>query len=91
MMFDLTFRGVAVVTDDGRRLTYSELASACDKWVGHVPRRSLVFLLVKNNLESLIAYVGALRNGIVPLMLDADIDQSLLKRFIETYKLDESK
>ena len=85
-LYDLAFQGVAVVSDDGRQLTYSELAAACDKWATHVPRRSLVFLLVKNNLASLIAYVGALRNGIVPLMLDADIDHGLLESFVEAYK-----
>ena len=85
-MYRLDFDGVAVVSDDGRKLTYSELANACDKWAGCVTRRSLVFLLVKNNLNSLIAYVGALRNGIVPLMLDADINRELLDRFLEAYR-----
>ena len=85
-MYSLDFDGTAVVSDDGRQLTYSELAVACDKWATMVPRRSLVFLLVKNNLESLIAYVGALRNGIVPLMLDADIDGSLLQQFLDAYR-----
>ena len=85
-MYRLDYNGIAVVSDDGRQLSYSELADACDKWAGDLPRRSLVFLLVKNNLNSLIAYVGALRNGIVPLMLDADIDRSLLERFREAYR-----
>lgn len=85
-MYRLDFDGIAVVSDDGRKLTYSELANACDKWAGNVPRRALVFLLVKNNLNSLIAYVGAVRNGIVPLMLDADINHDLLDRFLDAYR-----
>ena len=85
-LYDLGFPGKAVVTDDGRSLTYAQLAAECDKWAVDAPPRSLVFLLVKNNLESLIAYIACLRNRIVPLMLDADIDKELLTHFIEVYQ-----
>ena len=85
-LYGLKFPGTAVVTDDGRTLTYAQLAAECDKWALDAPPRSLVFLLVKNNLESLIAYVACLRNKVVPLMLDSDIDKELLAHFIEVYK-----
>jgi acyl-CoA synthetase (AMP-forming)/AMP-acid ligase II len=59
-----------------------------DEWAAKVPTRSLVFLLVGNNLDSLVAYVACLNHGIVPLMLDAKIDGLLLQRFIEVYRPD---
>ena len=87
-MFGLDLPGTAVVTDDGREVSYAELKRMTDEWAAKVPQRSLVFLLVGNNLDSLVAYVACLNHGIVPLMLDAHIDGQLLQRFIEVYRPD---
>ena len=87
-LFGLDLPGTAVVTDDGREVSYTELKRMTDEWAAKVPQRSLVFLLVGNNLDSLVAYVACLNHGIVPLMLDAHIDGQLLRRFIEIYRPD---
>ena len=87
-LFSLDFDGTAVVTDDGRFIGYAELKRMTDEWAAKVPARSLVFLLVGNNLDSLISYVGCLNHGIVPLMLDVKIDGQLLQRFKEIYRPD---
>ena len=84
-VFCLDFDGVAVVTNDGRTVRYAELKRMTDEWAAKVPPRSLVFLLVGNNLDSLVAYVACLNHGIVPLMLDAKIDAQLLQRFKDIY------
>lgn len=87
-LFSLDFSGTAVVADDGRVVSYAELKRMTDEWAARVPSRSLVFLLVGNNLDSLVAYAACLNHGIVPLMLDAKIDEQLLQRFIEVYRPD---
>lgn len=86
LLFPLEFNGFSVIADDGRALSYGDLKRLSDAWAEAIPPRSLVFLLAGNNLESLVAYVGALNCGIVPLMLDAKIDRALLKRFDELYQ-----
>ena len=88
LLFSLDFNGTAVITDGGRTVDYAELQRLSDEWAAKVPQRSLVFLLVGNNLDSLVAYVACLNHGIVPLMLDAHIDGQLLQRFIEIYHPD---
>ena len=87
-VFSLDFDGVAVVTNDGRTVRYAELKRMTDEWAARVPPRSLVFLLVGNNIDSLVAYVACLNHGIVPLMLDAKIDGQLLQRFVDVYHPD---
>lgn len=84
-LFDLSSNRTAVLLDNGRFVSYSELKRLSEEWAANVPSRSLVFLLVGNNLDSLVAYVACLNNGIVPLMLDAKIDSELLNRFTEIY------
>ena len=51
-LFRLDFEGTAVVTDDGRRVSYAELRQLTDAWAAKVPPRSLVFLLVGNNFDA---------------------------------------
>ena len=87
-LFSLDFSGTAIVTDDGRSVSYAELKQLTGEWATKVPSRSLVFLLVGNNLDSLIAYVACLNHGIVQLMLDAHIDKQLFQRFEEIYHPD---
>lgn len=87
-LFSLDFPGTAVVADDGKSISYATLKRLTDEWAARVPSRSLVFLLVGNNLDSLVAYVACLNHGIVPLMLDARIDGQLLQRFIDVYHPD---
>ena len=87
-VFILDFIGTAVITDEGRTVSYAELKNLSDKWAVKVAPRSLVFLLVGNNLDSLVAYVACLNHGIVPLMLDAHIDGQLLQRFMDIYRPD---
>lgn len=87
-LFSLDFSSTAVITDDGKVVSYSELKRMTDEWAARMPPRSLVFLLVSNNLDSLVAYVACLNHGIVPLMLDAKIDVQLLQRFKDIYRPD---
>jgi acyl-coenzyme A synthetase/AMP-(fatty) acid ligase len=87
-LFNFDFEGTAVVTDGGRIVSYAELKRLTDAWTAEIPQRSLVFLLVGNNLDSLVAYVACLNHGIVPLMIDAHIDAQLLQRFKEIYHPD---
>ena len=87
-LFSLDFKGTAVITDEGRTVDYAELKRLSGEWAAEIPPRSLVFLLVGNNLDSLVAYVACLNHGIVPLMLDAHIDGQLLQRFKEIYRPD---
>lgn len=85
-LFPLNFDGTAVITDDGRSVSYAGLRELCDAWNPAVAPRSLVFLLVANTLESLVAYVACLRRGAVPLMLAAETDGELLARFRRIYR-----
>ena len=90
MVFDLArFKDMtAVITDDGRQVSYAELRRMTDEWAAKIPPRSLVFLLVGNHLASLVSYVGCLNHGIVPLMLSENIDAALLEELKRKYRPD---
>lgn len=78
----------AVITEDNKNITYSEILFNCDELVKHIKKRCLVLLLSSNTIGSLVGYIGFLNNNIVPLMLDSKIDNSLLQKFLYLYKPD---
>jgi len=75
----------AVVADDGRRLTYQELAYLADVLFAGDDRRALVAITCHNCIEALAVYLGALRAGAPALLLPPELDhgerERLLKRF----------
>lgn len=85
-LFELGFAGSAVVTDDGKSVSYADLNRLTDEWAVSIPPRSLVFLLVGNDLGSLVSYVACLNHGIVPLMLNENIDATILSNLEEAYR-----
>ena len=55
---------VAIVTDDGQTITYADLARRADDFADALgPERRLVLIEAANQLEPLVAYLGALRGG----------------------------
>ncbi len=69
-----------------REYSYSEMVEISDEICGNVGERTLVFCLCSNNKESLFGYVGFIRGGVVPVLLDASIHMDRLKRLIHLYK-----
>lgn len=77
---------IAVIDDDNNQFKYSFFTSFKNDIKSIIPKRSLVFCLCKNNIESLIGYYSFIENKIVPLLLDADINKDLLDNLISIYK-----
>lgn len=76
----------ALIEESGRIWAYDELVDAADRLGGCMEPRSLVFLLCRNCASAVAAYVGALRRGVVPLLLNAEIQEELLGYLLEQYK-----
>ena len=88
MFLDLDKKDVqhmAVVDDSGKSLTYGNLCEFAQQF-GHVlPKRTLIFILAENTIDSLLGYIGSLSNGIVPLVISRNTDSALYNRFREMY------
>ncbi len=86
---DLNHYGMkpALIADDGTSLSYDELCEKGDSFFkDSVEPRSLIFILCSNSLESIVGYVGALRNNIVPVLVDAELTPELFEMLFENYK-----
>lgn len=60
---------VAVVTDGGETLTYRQLLARGDDLLRGAAPRGLLLLLCSNTVASLAVYLGAMRRGLVPILV----------------------
>ncbi len=79
---------IALYLESGERINYAQLSEYCNFLTQNINSRCLVFNLCRNEIGSLVGYVGFLNAKIVPLMLKSDLDSELLNELIKTYKPD---
>lgn len=76
---------VAVVDDSGASKTYGELIDFSKEFSCLIPKRTLIFILAENTIDSLLGYIGSLSNRIVPLIVSRNTEKSLFERFKSLY------
>lgn len=76
---------LALLDDGGRQLTYEQLEVVSNEMANAIGTRCLVFSMCKNTIGSIVGYVGCMRNNIVPALLNASLDESLLNELLDRY------
>jgi acyl-coenzyme A synthetase/AMP-(fatty) acid ligase len=76
----------ALVLDGGEVLSYSDLQQAVDGFKSHWQPGELVFLLLDNDLSSMVGYLSALAGGAVPLLLGGGMPEHALHALIDRYQ-----
>lgn len=77
---------IAAVDDSGQSVTYGDLCDFSQEFAKQLPSRSLIFILSENRIGSLLGYVGALSNRIVPLILSSATEEGLYNNLYEKYQ-----
>lgn len=86
--FDCYNSNTAIITEAGDRISYEMLKQDAENLYRAIGRRCLVFSLCKLEYGSVLGYVSFLGNGIVPVLLDARMDRTLLWSLIQLYRPD---
>lgn len=76
----------ALVSEREEEISYQELVDKADRWANQIGQRCLVFLVCKNNIASVISYIGCMRNEIVPVLIYPEIDKKLLENLLACYR-----
>ncbi|MBO6132713.1 MAG: AMP-binding protein [Lachnospiraceae bacterium] len=85
-LFDFAIFGPKIALfADNQLYTYADLRYASDHIAAAIGRRCLIFILCSNSPGIVAAYAGCINRGIVPVLLDANLDPALLKRLSEKY------
>lgn len=77
---------IAAISQEGHAVTYSELEAFAANIGNIIESRSLVFCFCNNVIGSMAGYLSFLYNKIVPLMLDANINETLSSHLMEVYQ-----
>ena len=77
----------AIIDSDGTRMTYEHLIRLADKFGGKIPSRQVVLMICENNIYSIASYIGFIRNGVVPLLVDYKLSQESINIICETYDI----
>lgn len=81
------FKGNKAIIDEyGNELSYDLLISETDNLANSIGGRCLVFCLCQNEIGSILGYVGFVNNGIVPVLLNAHLEEELLGNLLKTYE-----
>ncbi len=76
---------IALMDDHKNRVTYQDICVFCNVYGKTIKRRSLLFLLCRNTAGAVLNYLACLENDIVPLLLNASIDEELLEELCQKY------
>lgn len=76
---------VAVIDEYGTVLSYEDVLNETNKIAKHIPKRCLVFSLCENSVGSVLGYVSFINNGIVPVLLNSQLEKGLLVNLLDNY------
>ncbi|MBS6740612.1 MULTISPECIES: AMP-binding protein [Phytobacter] len=76
----------ALIDDRGMTLSYGELAQRVQSLAEMLPSRTLVFIFCRNQVETVVGYLACLQKDAVALLLDDNLDATLIEHLIQTYK-----
>ena len=87
MIFNLdkSQNNTALITEN-RNLNYKQLMIDSEKVAEAIGKRCLVFLFCTNTSASIAGYIGFINHGIVPVMIDSELDIDLVKKLLTLYR-----
>lgn len=81
------FKGnTALVDEFGNEISYELLKSEGFILAETIGKRCLVFCLCKNEIGSILGYTSFINNAIVPVLLNAHLEEGLLNNLLTTYE-----
>lgn len=80
-------RNVCLIADDVS-LTYKDVENMCESFGKSLPnKKQLILIKVGSNIETIVAYLSSLSFGHACIMLDKDVNQSLISNIIDIYQV----
>lgn len=82
---------IAIIADDGTRLTYGELAERVAARAKELQEGILQFCLCRNDIASIVEYLACLEAGAPVVLLDATKDPETIENLRKIYEPGETK
>ena len=76
---------IAMIDENGISLNYEQLYNETITLAEAVKSRCLVFCLCRNEIGSILGYIAFINNGIVPVLLNNQLEEDLLDELMRIY------
>ena len=76
----------ALIASDGQQYSYKWLLEYGDAVAQQAASRSLVFLIGSNTPQCIAGYVGFIRRGIVPVLINHTVSQEMIDQLVDAYQ-----
>lgn len=83
--FNKFSNNVALLSDSGEKITYSEMSNETKEIADIIRARCLIFSFCSNTIGSVIGYTSFMTNSIVPVLLNAHLDDELVSKLVDNY------
>ncbi len=80
------YKKTIAITDGKNNLSYEELIYKSKKFTNQFEKKSLIFLITNNDLETIFFYLGFTFQKNVPTLLNGNIKKNILKKLLFKYK-----
>lgn len=77
---------IAIISENNKKYTYKKLQENLNNLSKKIKQRSLAFIICKNDLSTVIAYLGFLKSKSVIALIDENIKVKSLDNLIELYQ-----
>ena len=77
---------IAVINENNEAINYHSLSLFIEKFIANIKKRHLVFLICKNNLETIVGYLGFIKSNCVTTLIDEKTNDHFLLNIISKYK-----
>ncbi|MDA7713976.1 AMP-binding protein [Candidatus Pelagibacter sp.] len=77
---------IAIIDHNENKFTYTQITELEEKISKYIKKKSLVFILSGNNLETIIFYLAALKNNCAIHFIDKNTNYQLIQKLILKYK-----
>lgn len=84
--FNSFSKRVALISEDGEKVLYSDLQSITEKISSLVEKPALVFSMCTNSIGSVAGYVSFMEGNIVPVLLNAHVETELYENLLSIYR-----
>ncbi len=78
----------SIIEENGETHLVQEMLTDGTIIFSSIPSGSLVLLLCQNQYESIFFYINSIKRGVVPILIAAELDASLISALIMKYKPD---
>ena len=78
----------AFILENDELVSYNELTKKIEDFSKNIKKRSLIFLLCKNNFESIVGYLGSIRSNCAISLIDEKISDESFIKLIDNYHPD---